>query len=108
MAALVANGTLPNTLHNRGWEDVLSSIDPFAFANLGAALALTLCVIGAAWCVGSGGLLRRVALSPRRTSVALLVAGSCNASERSRRWCRGAELPRWSIRRHCAEETPEA
>ena len=46
----MANAT-SNTLHNLGWEDVLSNIDPFALANLGSALALTLCVIGAAWCV---------------------------------------------------------
>ena len=44
-----------NTLHNGGWQDVLENIDPFAFAGLGTALALTLCVIGAAWCVPQRG-----------------------------------------------------
>lgn len=36
-------------LHNDSWSDVLSNINPFMFASLGGALALTLCVIGAAW-----------------------------------------------------------
>ena len=31
------------------WSDVLGKIDPFAFANLGATIALTFCIIGAAW-----------------------------------------------------------
>jgi hypothetical protein len=38
-------------LRNAGWGQVLANIDPFAFAYVGSALALTLCVIGAAWCV---------------------------------------------------------
>lgn len=43
----MANSTFP--LHNADWNDVLTNIDPFAFASMGAALALTMCVIGAAW-----------------------------------------------------------
>jgi len=38
-------------LHNGSWQDVLENIDPYAFAGLGTALALVLCVMGAAWCV---------------------------------------------------------
>jgi hypothetical protein len=38
-------------LHNANWSDVLSNIDPFAFAGIGSAMALTLCVLGAAWLV---------------------------------------------------------
>jgi hypothetical protein len=38
-------------LNNADWGDVLSNIDPFAFGSMGATFALTLCVIGAAWCV---------------------------------------------------------
>jgi len=38
-------------LHNADWSDVLSNIDPFAFAGIGSSMALTLCVLGAAWLV---------------------------------------------------------
>jgi hypothetical protein len=34
---------------NRDWSQVLSNINPFSFGSIGAALALTLCVIGAGW-----------------------------------------------------------
>ena len=37
------------TFSNANWSSLLQSVDPFAFAGLGSALALTLCVIGAAW-----------------------------------------------------------
>ena len=44
------NGTRwNNALHNVDWFDVIGTVDPFFLANLGATLALTLCVIGAAW-----------------------------------------------------------
>lgn len=46
---MYAMADIVKTLHNRDWTDVLSNIDPFAYAGLGSALALTLCVIGAAW-----------------------------------------------------------
>jgi hypothetical protein len=36
---------------NADWSDVLSNIDPFALASMGSTFGLTLCVIGAAWCV---------------------------------------------------------
>lgn len=36
-------------LHNADLADVFSNIDPFAFASMGSALALTTCIIGAAW-----------------------------------------------------------
>jgi V-type H+-transporting ATPase 21kDa proteolipid subunit len=42
----MANST---SLKNGDWNEVLSNIDPFAFAGVGSALALTLCVVGAAW-----------------------------------------------------------
>ena len=32
-----------------GWEDVLTNISPYTFGYMGVALALGLCVIGAAW-----------------------------------------------------------
>jgi len=37
------------SLKNADWNEVLSNIDPYAFAGVGSALALTLCVVGAAW-----------------------------------------------------------
>ena len=43
------NVTWNDTLRNSNWGDALSHIDPFAFAAMGTVLALTLCVIGAAW-----------------------------------------------------------
>jgi len=46
--------SLTRTLNNADWSTVLSSIDPFAFAGVGSALALTLCVLGAAWSVATG------------------------------------------------------
>lgn len=47
-------------IHNTNWGDVFDNINPFALASVGSALALTLCVIGAAWlvlgwCLGSRG-----------------------------------------------------
>jgi hypothetical protein len=33
------------------WNDVMTRINPFSLASTGSAFALTLCVIGAAWCV---------------------------------------------------------
>ncbi len=36
-------------LNNNGWGEVFNNINPFLFSSLGAALALTLCVMGAAW-----------------------------------------------------------
>lgn len=49
-------GTLPGkmaanvtALYNDDWNTVLQNIDPTAFALVGAALALVLCVVGAAW-----------------------------------------------------------
>ena len=44
------NGTTwDNRLHNVDWFDVIGTVDPFFLANMGSTLALTLCVIGAAW-----------------------------------------------------------
>lgn len=36
-------------LHNADWNEVLSNIDPYAFAGMGVSIALTMCVVGAAW-----------------------------------------------------------
>jgi hypothetical protein len=36
-------------MRNADWNDVLQNVNPFGLASVGAALALTLCVIGAAW-----------------------------------------------------------
>lgn len=38
-----------NATHNTNWGEVLSNIDPYAFAGVGSALGLTMCVVGAAW-----------------------------------------------------------
>lgn len=46
---MAANVTANATLNNLGWNNVFSSIDPFAWASMGVSLSLTLCVIGAAW-----------------------------------------------------------
>ena len=54
----MAYNSTNSTVYNQDWNDVLTHIDPYAFANVGAALALTMCVIGAAWCAsrhGGGG-----------------------------------------------------
>jgi hypothetical protein len=47
--ATMSTSSNSTILHNANWVDVLTHIDPFAFANVGAALALTLCIVGAAW-----------------------------------------------------------
>ncbi len=36
-------------VYNRDWNQVFENINPFSLGSIGAALALTLCVIGAAW-----------------------------------------------------------
>uniref|UniRef100_A0A7S1CA86 V-ATPase proteolipid subunit C-like domain-containing protein n=1 Tax=Bicosoecida sp. CB-2014 TaxID=1486930 RepID=A0A7S1CA86_9STRA len=36
-------------LHNEDWWDVIESVSPYAWANLGVIAALGLCVVGAAW-----------------------------------------------------------
>jgi len=38
-------------LYNQNWNDVMQNINPFSLASVGAALSLTMCVIGAAWYV---------------------------------------------------------
>lgn len=44
------NGTTwDNRLNNVDWFNAIGTVDPFFLANLGSTLALTLCVIGAAW-----------------------------------------------------------
>ncbi len=42
-------------VRNANWNDVLSNVNPFGLASVGAAIALTFCVIGAAWCVHAEG-----------------------------------------------------
>ncbi len=45
------SSTTVQSLHNADWIDVFSNINPFMLASLGSSLALTLCIIGAAWYV---------------------------------------------------------
>lgn len=38
-------------LHNETWGDLLVNINPLLLANVGVAVSLTMCVLGAAWYV---------------------------------------------------------
>ena len=50
-------------VNNASWGQVFLNVNPYALANMGAALGLTLCVIGAAWCV-PGCVRRRASRRP--------------------------------------------
>lgn len=92
-------------LRNAGWGDVLENIDPFALASLGSTFALTLCVIGAAWCVCR----RRRRCCLTRCFLAACCAREMNAVANvhwSRRWggghTRGGVAPRRRLWRQAA------
>lgn len=73
-------------MYNTNWADVLNHIDPFAFANVGSALALTLCVIGAAWGIFITGstMLGAAVKAPRIRSKNLIRWGRAQEHHRRR------------------------
>lgn len=40
-------------LNAASWAQAFSNVNPFLLASLGSSLGLTLCVLGAAWCVSA-------------------------------------------------------
>lgn len=69
-------------LHNANWSDVLSNVDPFSLAGVGASSALFLCVIGAAWGIFITGssILGASVKAPRIRSKNLISVIFCEAT----------------------------
>ncbi len=72
MAAIAGGSYYGNVYHN--WGEVLSDINPYAFAFVGVGLAIGLSVLGAAWGIFITGssLLGAAVRAPRITSKNLI------------------------------------